>query len=216
MTMSITLRRTRRLVLVLAALGLLGVHGQAHSKGPGAGLQPKLNWKQHGRDAAIEGGKIGLDLVPGGELMEQAVKVVDTAVDSAATASGTSTAIAVVSKSGPAILSTLKAAGGPVAAGGTAGFGVAGLQEKYLYDDCDKQAACDVAAISGYVGAAAGTVGTVGLGASFGLGASGLASIGALVGGGMAAGAVTLIALPAVAAVAVAGGAYLAADWVMD
>ncbi len=216
MTMSITLRRTRRLVLVLAALGLLGVHGQAHSKGPGAGLLPKLNWKQHGRDAAIEGTKIGLELVPGGELMEQAVKVVDTAVDSAATASGTSTAIAVVSKSGPAILSTLKAAGGPVAAGGTAGFGVAGLQEKYLYDDCDKQAACDVAAISGYVGAAAGTVGTVGLGASFGLGASGLAGIGALVGGGMAAGAVTLIALPAVAAVAVAGGAYLAADWVMD
>lgn len=216
MTMSITLCRTRRLALVLGALGLLGVHGQAHSQVHGAGLLPKLNWKQHGTDAAIEGTKIGLEQVTGGELMEDAVKVVDTAVDSAATASGAGTAIAVVSKSGPAILNTLKAAGGPVAAGGAAGFGVAGLQEKYLYDDCDKQTACDVAAISGYVGAAAGTVGTVGLGATFGLGASGLAGIGTLVGGGMAAGAVTLIALPAVAAVAVAGGAYLAADWVMD
>ena len=216
MTISIAVRRTRRLALVLGALGLLGVHGQALSQTHGAVPLPKLNWKQHGKDAAIEGAKIGLEQVPGGELMEDAVNVVDTAFDSVATVSGTGTAIAVVSKSGPAILSTLKAAGGPVAAGGAAGFGVAGLQEKYLYDDCDKQAACDVAAISGYVGAAAGTVGTVGLGATFGLGASGLAGVGALVGGGMAAGAVTLIALPAVAAVAVAGGAYLAADWVMD
>lgn len=213
MTMS-TIRTTRRLALVLATLALLGAHGQAHSQVEG--LLPRLAWKQHGTDAAVEGTKLGVEQVTDEDLMAKAVKVVDTAVDSVATASGAGTAIAVVSKSGPAILSTLKAAGGPVAAGGAAGFGVAGLQEKYLYDDCNKQTACDVAAISGYVGAAAGTAGTVGLAASFGLGASGLAGVGAMVGGGMAVGAVTLISLPAVAAVAVAGGAYLVADWMLD
>lgn len=45
--------------------------------------------------------------------MEDAIKVVDTAFDTGATASGAGTAIAVVSNFGPAILSTLKAAGGP-------------------------------------------------------------------------------------------------------
>ncbi|MGB4334938.1 MAG: hypothetical protein WBJ41_08895 [Chromatiaceae bacterium] len=213
MTMS-TIRTTRRLALALASLALLGAHGQAHSQVEG--LLPKLAWKQHGTDAAVEGAKFGAEQVTDGDLVATAVQVVDTAVDSAATASGAGTAIAVVSKSGPAILSTLKVAGGPVAAGGAAGFGVAGLQEKYLYSDCDQQTACDVAAISGYAGAAAGTAGAVGLSATFGLGASGLAGIGAMVGGGMAAGAVTLITLPAVAAVAVAGGAYLATAWVVE
>lgn len=188
-------------IALLGVLGLLGVQGQALA----------ANWKMHSADAALWAAEAS-----GNATLQQVVVVADTAVETAAAASSTGVAYAVVGKSGPAILATLKAAGGTATVGSTAGFAVAGLQDKYLYDNCDDQTACDVAAVSGYVGATAGSVGSIGLGMAYGLGASGLASIGGLVGGGMVAGAVSLIALPAVAAVTIAGGAYLATDWLLD
>lgn len=173
-------------IALLGILGLLGVQGQALA----------ANWKVHSADAALCAAEAS-----GNATLQKVVDVADTAVDTAATASGTGVAYAVVGKSGPAILSTLKAAGGPATVGSAAGFAVAGLQGKYLYDNRDDQTACDVAAASGYVGAAAGSVGSIGLGMAYGVGASGLASIGGLVGGGMVVGTVSLIALPAAAAV---------------
>lgn len=189
------------LVPVLCGLGLLGTPGLAQA----------ANWKAHGTDAALEAAQM-----TGSETLDQAFAVADTVNDTAATAFGANAAAAVLGKSGPAILTSLKAAGGPVASGSALGFGVAGLQDKFLYSDCTAATACDVAAVSGYVGAGLGTATAVGLGATYGVGAAGLAGIGTLIGGGMAAGAMTLIALPAVAAVAVAGGAYLATTWVLE
>jgi hypothetical protein len=157
----------------------------------------------HAIDAALEAGQI---VAPGP--VAQALEVVDTVRDAAATVGGATTAISVIGSSGPTILGNLASAGGPVTAGALSGFGVAGLQSKYLYSDCKDADACDAAAIAGYAGAGAGVAGAAALGASYGVGASGLAAIGGFVGGGMVAGATSLIALPAVGAVVIGAGVY--------
>ncbi|MEA3641655.1 MAG: hypothetical protein VBE63_17180 [Lamprobacter sp.] len=160
-------------------------------------------WRSHGTDAALEAGQL---FAP--PSTSAALEMVDAVRDTAATASGVMTAASVTGSSGPVILGNLATAGGPVAAGALSGFGVAGLQNKYLYSDCENVDACDAAAIAGYAGAGAGVAGATALGAAYGVGASGLATIGGMVGGGMAAGAVGLIALPAVTAVAIGAGVY--------
>lgn len=148
--------------------------------------------------------------------VDEALDAIETTRDVTATAAGAYTTSSVLGSSAPVILSTLKAAGGPVSAGAAAGLGVAGIQSKFLYSDCDNATACDAAAVSGYVGAGAGAASAVALAASYGVGASGLAGIGALVGGGMAVGATALIALPAVGAVAIGAGVYGIASWLSD
>lgn len=159
--------------------------------------------RQHGTDAVLT---IGQAVAP--HPVDTAFEIADTIKDTAATAAGVTTTASVVGSSGPVILSNLSAAGGPVTAGALSGFGVAGLQDKYLYSDCDNADACDAAAVAGYVGAGAGVAGAAALGATYGVGASGLAAIGGMVGGGMAAGAVGLMALPVLGAVAVGAGVY--------
>lgn len=148
--------------------------------------------------------------------LDDAFGTVNTVKDVAAVAAGTATVHGVVGSSAATILSTLNVAGGPLIVGGGAGFGLAGLQAKYLYSDCTDQTACDAAAVSGYVGAGLGTAAAVGLGTTYGVGAAGLAGIGALVGGSMAAGAVTLVVLPAVGVIALGGGVYAIAGWLLD
>lgn len=147
------------------------------------------------------------------EPIDSALKTIDTVKDTAATVAGVATASAVIGSSGPAILSTLSAAGGPVTTGALSGFGVAGLQNKYLYSDCDNSTACDAASVAGYVGAGAGMASAAALGATYGVGATGLAAIGGMVGGGMAVGAAGLIALPALGAVAIGAGVYGLVSW---
>ncbi len=60
-----------------------------------------------------------------------------------------------------------------------------------------------------YSGAAIGTVASVATLVTVGAGPAGLAAIGATVGGGMAAGAIAVLAAPVVAAGAVGGAFYL-------
>jgi len=77
-----------------------------------------------------------------------------------------------------------------------------------VYSGCENQEACDKAKVGSYAGAALGTLGTATTVAMVGANAMGLVTIGATVGGGMAAGATILIAAPIVAAVAVGGATY--------
>jgi hypothetical protein len=169
------------------------------------------DWNKHALDAALEIGQIAAP-APVGQVLE----VVDTVRDTSAAAAGAATAYSVAGASGPAIMGKLAVVGGPVSVGTVSGFGVAGLQDKYLYSDCDHADACDAASVAGYVGAGAGMAGAAALGASYGLGASGLAAIGGLVGGGMAVGVAGLIALPAMGAVAIGAGVYGIASLLTD
>jgi hypothetical protein len=59
----------------------------------------------------------------------------------------------------------------------------------YLYSDCQNKNACEAAKVGTLAGAATGTAGIVATVAAVGANAMGLATIGATVGGGMAAGA---------------------------
>lgn len=118
---------------------------------------------------------------------------------------------AVVGASGTSIMSTLAAAGAVVGGGVVAGVGLvaggAGVGAAKLLNDTafkgDKGAK-----IGTYGGAAAGTATSLGTLAVAGAGPSGLAAIGSIVGGGMAAGAVTLLAAPVVGAAAVGTAVY--------
>jgi len=92
--------------------------------------------------------------------------------------------------------------------GGAAGFGTAAVMNNTVYSGCQNQEACENAKVATYAGAAVGTVGTVATVAMVGANAMGLASIGATVGGGIAAGATMLIAAPIVAAAAAGGATY--------
>lgn len=100
--------------------------------------------------------------------------------------------------------------------------------ERVLTDDeslpSDEREARAVGRTMTTVGAAAGTIGAVGTvaaaGSVAGLSAakitSGLAAVGATVGGGMAAGVAITVAAPAVAAAAVGYGAYKLWKWISE
>ncbi|WP_199251952.1 hypothetical protein [Aeromonas veronii] len=118
---------------------------------------------------------------------------------------------AVTGASGASIMSTLASAGalvgGGVVAGvgivaGSAGVGAASVLNDTVFDESEE------AQIGTYTGAAVGTAGSLGALAIAGAGPTGLATIGSLVGGGMAAGAVGLIAAPIVGAVLVGTATY--------
>lgn len=100
-------------------------------------------------------------------------------------------------------------AGAPVIAG-AGGLAGAYLINKHCFNDNSK--ASEAARTGTYVGATVGTVGSVGALAVCGAGPAGLATIGSFVGGGMAAGAVTVLAAPAIAAGAVGYAVY----WFFD
>ncbi len=92
--------------------------------------------------------------------------------------------------------------------GGAAGFGTAAVMNNTVYSDCQNQEACENAKVATYAGAAVGTVGTLATVAMVGANGMGLATIGATIGGGMAAGATMLVTAPIVAAVAAGGATY--------
>lgn len=118
---------------------------------------------------------------------------------------------AVFGASGASIMSTLASAGavigGGVVAGiglvsGGAGAGTAKLLNDHVFEH-DKQAR-----IWSYSGAAAGTGCSLGTLLTAGAGPSGLAAVGSIFGGGMAVGAISLLALPVAGAALVGGGVY--------
>ena len=108
-------------------------------------------------------------------------------------------------------MSTLASAGAVVGGGvvagiglvsGGAGAGAAKLLNDHVFNN-DKKAR-----IGSYSGAAAGTAGSLGALLTAGAGPSGLAAIGSILGGGMAVGAISLLALPVAGAALVGGGMY--------
>ncbi len=106
--------------------------------------------------------------------------------------------VCVAGSSGSAIMHTM---GGTAHLPAAAGFGTAYELNKHVFNG---ESSGDKAARKGtYVGAAAGTAVSAGAIATYGAGASGLATIGGFVGGGMAAGATAVIAAPVAGAVAV-------------
>jgi len=139
--------------------------------------------------------------------------------------------------SGAGIMSGLATVGGVVGGGAVAGVAVLGAapvavttlaMRKVLEDDPSlkkserkaRQAGRTATVVGGAAGAA-GTIGTIAaVGTTAGLSGagitSGLAAIGAAVGGGMAAGTVIAVAAPAAAAAAVGYGAYRAWKWLSD
>lgn len=143
----------------------------------------------------------------------------------------------VAGMSGSGIMSGLASAGGAIGGGAVAGLAVLGAAPAIVTnlalghafrDDPNasdgERAACGAARTAGVVGSAAGTAGAVaavsGMGSVAGLSgagiASGLAAAGGTIGGGMAAGTVLVVAAPAVAAAAVAYGAYKAVRWLWE
>jgi hypothetical protein len=139
------------------------------------------------------------------------------------------TAATVSGSSGSAIISTLATMGKPVAvvtggavsasvagttlAAGGAGLGAAGLLNEFVFDgDSKADQAARVGTYAGAAGATAGGVATVAAAGVTGLSAagitSGLATVGGVVGGGMVAGTVLVVAAPVAAAVAIGGLAY--------
>jgi hypothetical protein len=139
------------------------------------------------------------------------------------------TAAVVSGSSGPAIMSTMAAIGKPVAAltGGafgatisgtaivasSAGLGAAGILNEFVFDgDTAGNKAARVGTYAGALGATAGGVATVAAAGTVGLSAagiaSGLATIGGVVGGGMAAGTIIVVAAPVAAAAAIGGLVY--------
>ncbi|MFB1487682.1 MULTISPECIES: hypothetical protein [unclassified Thiocapsa] len=202
---------TARSPLVLTLLGVGLVLATSAVDAAGNPTVDRRHVRDLAQDAALGAGEHWAPAP-----LDEAFGAVNTVKDVAAVAAGTATVHGVAGSSAATILGTLNVAGGPLIVGGGAGFGLAGLQAKYLYSDCADRNACDAAAVSGYVGAGVGTAAAVGLAGTYGVGAAGLAGIGTLVGGGMAAGAVTLVALPAVGVIAFGGGAYALAAWLFD
>jgi hypothetical protein len=140
--------------------------------------------------------------------------------------------------SGAGVMSGLATVGSVVGGGAVAGIGVLGaapgiamaslVNNTVLKDnpalDQDERDSRTVGRTAGYVGAAAGTAGSIGAisaaGSVAGLSGagitSGLAAIGGTVGGGMASGVVIATAAPAAAAVAVGYGVYKLVKWLKD
>ena len=157
----------------------------------------------------------------------------------AATAAGLGAVSAggvVAGLSGPGIMSGLAAAGGVVGGGAVAGLSVLAAgptavttvaMNHVLRDDdrlCDEErsarAAGRAATAIGAVGGGVASIGAVSVAGVAGLSGagitSGLAAIGATVGGGMAAGTAITVAAPAVAAAAIGYGVYRAASWLLE
>ncbi|MBW4603945.1 MAG: lecithin retinol acyltransferase family protein [Calothrix sp. FI2-JRJ7] len=138
--------------------------------------------------------------------------------------------------SGAGIMSGLATVGGIVGGGAVAGIGALGMapaaittvaMNKVLEDDenltSEEREARAVGRSMTTVGAAAGTAGAIGAVAAAGTAGlsaagitSGLAAIGGVVGGGMAAGVVITVAAPAAAAAAVGYGAYQVWKWISE
>lgn len=141
----------------------------------------------------------------------------------------------VIGLSGAGIMSGLATTGAVVGGGAVAGIGVLGavpgaamaslfnntvLADNPSLEDDERQSR-SVGRVASYVGAGAGTAGSIAavsaLGTTAGLSAagitSGLAAIGATVGGGMAAGVVVTTAAPVAAAAAVGYGIYKLVRW---
>ena len=160
-----------------------------------------------------------------------------TAVGLAATAAVAATGTA-AGLSGAGVMSGLAAAGGIVGGGAVAGVGVLGggpaiaaaalINNTVLKDNPalkrDERDARAAGRTATYVGAAAGTVGSIATisaaGTVAGLSATGistgLAAIGGVAGGGMAAGVVIATAAPVAAAAAVGYGVYRIFKWLKD
>lgn len=140
--------------------------------------------------------------------------------------------------SGAGVMSGLATAGGIVGGGAVAGIGVLGAapgiamaslvnntvlkdNPEFQQDERDSRA---VGRAASYVGAAAGTAGSIGAisaaGSVAGLSGagitSGLAAIGGTIGGGMASGVVIATAAPVAAAAAVGYGVYKLVKWFKD
>jgi len=163
----------------------------------------------------LDAGAIINNFTGGGELIDVASDLKDVAAVA-------TTGAAVVGASGSGIMSTMATAGAAVGGGvvagtatiaGVGGIGAASLMNKYVFDGDTK--ADNAAHYGTYSGAAAGTAGgiaAISAAGTAGLGAagitSGLAGVGAAVGGGMAAGTVIVVAAPIVAAAAVGGAVY--------
>lgn len=140
--------------------------------------------------------------------------------------------------SGAGVMSGLATAGSVVAGGAVAGIGVLGaapgiamaslVNNTVLKDspalEQDERDSRAVGRTASYVGAAAGTAGSIGAisaaGSVAGLSGagitSGLAAIGGTVGGGMASGVVIATAAPVAAAAAVGYGVYKLVKWLKD
>ena len=141
----------------------------------------------------------------------------------------------VVGLSGSGIMSGLATVGGAVGGGAVAGIGILGgsggiaaaslINNTVLADnealDFDERESRSVGRKATYVGAAAGTAGSIAavsaMGTTAGLSAagitSGLAAIGGTVGGGMAAGVAITAAAPVAAAAVVGYGLYKVVKW---
>lgn len=140
--------------------------------------------------------------------------------------------------SGAGVMSGLAAAGSVVGGGAVAGIGVLGaapsiamaslvnntvLKDNPALDQGERDSRA-VGRTASYVGAAAGTAGSIGAisaaGSVAGLSGagitSGLAAIGGTVGGGMASGVVIATAAPVAAAAAVGYGIYKLVKWIKD
>ncbi len=80
------------------------------------------------------------------------------------------------------------------------------LMNNSIYTNCQNQVACDAAQNGTYAGAAVGTAASVGTLVASGAGTAGLSAIGGVVGGGMVAGTIAVLAAP-IAVTAIVGGA---------
>ncbi len=140
--------------------------------------------------------------------------------------------------SGAGVMSGLATAGGVVGGGAVAGIGVLGgapalamaslVNNTVLADNpalnSEERESRAVGRAASYVGAAAGTAGSIGAISAAGTVAglsgagitSGLAAIGGTVGGGMAAGVAITAAAPAAAAAAIGYGVYKLVKWFKD
>ncbi|MFK5971367.1 MAG: hypothetical protein QM487_14795 [Candidatus Marithrix sp.] len=133
---------------------------------------------------------------------------------------GSSYAVEPVSSSEMTIGAAIAAGVGTVAAsavvvGAAGGVGTAYYMNDKMFTNCsDEQNACDVAQLGTYTGAGLGTIWGIACLAAEGANLVGLASIGSMVGGGVAAGAATVVAAPIIAAVAIGGATYwVVKDW---
>ena len=121
----------------------------------------------------------------------------ETLADKALDGAG-GTVACVAGSSGSTIMATVSGTSYLPAA---AGYGAAYKLNKHVFNgnsEGDK-----AARVGTYVGATAGTAVSAGAVATYGAGATGLATIGGFVGGGMAAGATAIVAAPVAAAVTV-------------
>ncbi|HHB92115.1 MAG TPA: hypothetical protein ENK59_02740 [Thioploca sp.] len=133
---------------------------------------------------------------------------------------GSSYAVEPVSSSEMTVGAAIAAGVGTVAAssvvvGAASGVGTAYYINDKMFTNCsDEQNACDVAKLGTYTGAGLGTIWSIAYLAAEGANLVGLASIGSMVGGGVAAGATTVIAAPIIAAAAIGGATYwVVKDW---